>query len=399
MLGGMRRSGRLAGDASVRPSVTTSVFGTTPEGKEAKLFTLRNRNGVEVRATTYGGTIVSLRTPDRNGRLDDIVLGFDRLESYAKESPYFGAIIGRYGNRIARGRFTLDGETYALATNDGPNHLHGGRRGFDKVVWRGEPFEDDTSVGVVFTYRSADGEEGYPGNLDVKVTYTLTDSNRLVFDYEARTDKATPVNLTQHSYFNLKGAGSGDVLGHVLTIAASAYTPVDSTLIPTGEVRPVAGTPFDFRTPTPIGARIDADDVQLRNGRGYDHNFMLDRSGPGLTLAARVLEPTTGRTLEVYTTEPGVQFYSGNFLDGTITGKGGKVYGHRSGFCLETQHFPDSPNQPSFPSTILRPGEVYRSRTVLVFGVAGCASTSRGCRRTSRRLSSRCSSWAPSWSG
>jgi len=357
--------------ATAARGVTRSAFGTTPEGEAVEAFTLANPNGIEVRAITYGGIITSLTTPDREGRSGDIVLGFETLDPYVQGSPYFGSIIGRYGNRIAGGRFTLDGETYALATNNGPNHLHGGERGFDKVVWQGEPFQNDSAVGVVFTYTSPDGEEGYPGNLNVQVTYTLTDANQLVFDYLATSDAPTPVNLTQHSYFNLAGAGSGEVLGHELMVNASAFTPVDSTLIPTGEVRSVEGTPFDFRTPTAIGARVDADDEQIGHGPGYDHNFVLDRSGEGLQLAARVTEPTTGRTMEIHTTEPGIQFYSGNFLDGTVTGKEGKVYGHRSGFCLETQHYPDSPNQPSFPSTILRPGEEYRSRTVLTFGVAG----------------------------
>ncbi|MFW6206038.1 MAG: aldose epimerase family protein, partial [Gemmatimonadota bacterium] len=265
--------------------------------------------------------------------------------------------------------FELDGETYELAANDGPNHLHGGEQGFDKVLWDAEPFERDTAVGVVFTYTSPDGEEGYPGTVDVRVTYTLTDAGALAFDYHATTDRATPVNLTQHSYFNLAGAGSGDILDHYLMLVADGFTPVDETLIPTGEVRPVEGTPFDFRTPERIGARIDAEDTQIGYGPGYDHNWVLARTVDGLDLAARVVEPGTGRTMEVYTTEPGIQFYSGNFLDGTITGKDGHVYDHRSGFCLETQHFPDSPNQEAFPSTILRPGEEYRSRTVLTFGV------------------------------
>ncbi len=357
--------------------VVRSDFGTTPEGEVVEQFTLKNRAGMEVRAITYGGIITHLLVPDRGGNMGDVVLGFDSLEPYLSGvepyldgSPYFGSIIGRYGNRIANGRFTLDGRTYQLATNDGPNHLHGGVRGFDKVVWGAEPFQRDSEVGVVFTYLSPDGEEGYPGNLDVRVTYTLTDDNQLIVDYHATSDRATPVNLTQHSYFNLAGHDSGDILDHELMIAAGAFTPVNSTLIPTGEIRSVAGTPFDFRTSTPIGARIDADDQQIRYGLGYDHNWVLDRTGPGLELAARVVEPTTGRTLEILTTEPGIQFYAGNFLDGTITGKDGTVYHHRTGFCLETQHFPDSPNQPAFPSTILRPGEEYRTQTVMVFGVA-----------------------------
>ena len=353
------------------PAMTRSVartpFDSTPAGQAVELFTLTNPQGIEVRAITYGGIILSLRTPDRDGRLGDIVLGYDSLAGYLRASPYFGAIIGRYGNRIANGRFTLDGQTYALAANNGPNHLHGGIRGFDKVVWSAEPLETDSAVGVVFTYTSPDGEEGYPGTLRVQVTYTLADDGKLAFDYLATADRATPVNLTQHSYFNL--AGSGDVLGHELTIAASDFTPVDATLIPTGAVAPVDGTPFDFRTPTAIGARIAADHPQLANGLGYDHNFVLDREGPGLAPAARVVAPASGRTLDVWTTEPGLQFYSGNFLDGSITGKAGRVYAHRAGFCLETQHFPDSPNQPAFPSTILRPGEEYRSRTVFGFGV------------------------------
>ena len=369
-------------DPPMPRSIATVPFGTTSTGEVVDLFTMTNANGIEVRAITYGGIILSIKTPDRDGRWDDIVLGFDSLEPYEAGSPYFGSIIGRYGNRIAGGRFTLDGETFALATNNGPNHLHGGDIGFDKVVWRGEPFEREDAVGVVFTYSSPDGEEGYPGTLNVRVTYTLTDANELIFDYHATTDRATPVNLTQHSYFNLAGTASDNILGHELTIDASRFTPVDSTLIPTGELVPVEGTPFDFRTARSIGARIDVDDPQLQNGLGYDHNFVLDADpdvtsglteniGVGLHRAAFVLEPVTGRTLEIHTEEPGIQFYSGNFLDGTISGKAGRVYAHRSGFCLETQHFPDSPNQPAFPSTILRPGEEYNTRTVLIFGVAG----------------------------
>ena len=372
--------GCSSSEAPMTRSITSTPFGTTSAGEVVELFTMTNPNGIEVRAITYGGIIVSLKTPDRDGRWDDIVLGFDSLEPYDAGSPYFGSIIGRYGNRIARGSFSLDGETFALATNNELNHLHGGVRGFDKVVWTGAPFERDDAVGVVFAYTSPDGEEGYPGTLDVRVTYTLTDADELIFEYFATTDRATPVNLTQHSYFNLAGAASGDILGHELTIDASRFTPVDSMLIPTGELAPVEGTPFDFRTSTAIGARIEEDDPQLRSGLGYDHNFVLDTNpdvtsgstgGGDLRRAALVVEPVTGRTLEIHTQEPGIQFYSGNFLDGTIAGKGGRVYGHRSGFCLETQHYPDSPNQPTFPSTILRPGEEYSTRTVLVFGVAG----------------------------
>ena len=301
-----------------------------------------------------------------------MALGFDDLDGYLKASPYFGAVVGRYANRIAKGRFTLDGKTYTLPVNNGPNTLHGGVTGFDKVVWEAEPFRHGDSVGVTLAYTSRDGDQGFPGTLPARVTYTLTPADELIVDYLATTDKATPVNLSQHTYFNLAGEGDGDILGHVLAINAARYTPVDATLIPTGDVADLAGTPFDFRTPTAIGARIDKQDPQLQNGRGYDHNFVLDRSSPGggLIVAARVVEPASGRTLQISTTEPGLQFYSGNFLDGTIRGKGGHVYPLRSGFCLETQHFPDSPNHANFPSTILRPGEEYRSRTVFAFGVS-----------------------------
>ena len=351
---------------------TRAPFGTTAQGEAVSVYTLKNDHGIELRVLDYGGIILSLTVPDRNGRPDDVVLGFDSLADYVRTSPYFGAIIGRYGNRIAHGRFTLDGRTYTLARNNGPNHLHGGVKGFDKVVWGVTPFKGRGSVGLTFRYTSPDGEEGYPGTLQATVTYTLTDDNELTFDYHATTDRATPVNLTQHSYFNLAGTG-GDILGHVVLVNADRFAPVDSTLIPTGELRSVVGTPFDFRTPTAIGARINADDEQLRHGRGYDHNFVLNQSGSdrraGLALAARVYEPTSGRVLEIYTTEPGLQFYSGNFLDGTLRGKNGVVYRHRSGFAMETQHFPDSPNHPQFPSTILTPGAEYRSRTLLRFSV------------------------------
>ena len=349
------------------PPVKREPFGQMPDGAAVEIFTLRNAAGVEVRAISYGGIITFLRVPDRSGTFDDIVLGFDRLDGYLKDPPFFGAIIGRYGNRIAKGQFTLDGATYELATNNGPNHLHGGNKGFDKVLWTAAPVEGKNAV--TFTRTSPDGEEGYPGNLQVQVTYTLTDQNELIVDYRATTDKATVVNLTQHSYFNLAGQASGDILGHELMLNADRYTPVDGTLIPTGELAPVEGTPFDFRTPTAIGARIGDADPQLKNGQGYDHNWVLNRSGDGLQLAARVVEPKTGRTLEVRTSEPGIQFYSGNFLDGTLTGKQGATYNHRTGFCLETQHFPDSPNHPNFPSTTLRPGEEYRTTTVFTFGV------------------------------
>jgi aldose 1-epimerase len=354
--------------AAGKPALTRAAFGQLPDGTAVESFTLRNAHGIEVRAITYGGIIVSLRVPDRAGRFDDVVLGYDDLAGYLRQSPYFGAIVGRYGNRIAKGRFTLDGKTYTLATNNGPNHLHGGVKGFDKVVWKAEPTSVAGGAAVTFRYTSPDGEEGYPGALSARVTYTLTDRDELSFEYAATTDKPTPVNLTQHSYFNLAGAGH-DILGHELTIDADRFTPVDATLIPTGQLAPVSGTPFDFRRPTAIGARIGRDDEQLRRGGGYDHNFVINRTREGLVQAARLVDPGSGRMLDVQTTEPGVQFYTGNFLDGSITGKGGTVYSRRSGLCLETQHFPDSPNQPAFPSTILRPGKEYRSKTVLTFGV------------------------------
>ena len=360
------------------PTVTHAPTGVSVDGKPIEEFTLANSWGMEVRAITYGGIIRVLKVPDRAGHVADVVLGFDTPKGYLSDPPppYFGAIVGRYGNRIANGRFTLDGHTYALAKNNGPNSLHGGNRGFDKVVWQADGRQTPAGASVVFTRTSPDGEEGYPGNLQVRVTYTLTNDNELIVDYHATTDKATPVNLTQHSYFNLAGEGSGDILSHELMINADRYTPVDDTLIPTGELAPVQGTPFDFRKPTAIGARINADDPQIKKGPGYDHNWVLNRPAAGgarsageasLVLAARLADPKSGRTLEVRTTEPGLQFYSGNFLDGTIKGKSGHVYGKRSGLCLETQHFPDSPNHANFPSTILRPNQTYESRTIFHF--------------------------------
>ncbi len=347
--------------------LTRTSFGATADGRAIDLIALRNANGMEVRAMTYGGIIVSVKVPDRAGHFDDVVLGHDDAAGYFTNPPYFGAIIGRYGNRIARGTFTLDGRHYALATNNGPNHLHGGLKGWDQAVWTAAPFQDQRGAGIVFTHTSADGDEGYPGTVQATVTYTLTDANELRIDYGARTDKATVINLTQHSYFNLAGSMATDILSHQLMIAADRYTPVDAGLIPTGELASVEGTPFDFRQMTPIGARINQKDAQLERGNGYDHNFALNRQDSGMVLAARVSEPVTGRTLEVSTTEPGLQFYSGNFLDGTITGKGGVKYGRRAGFCLETQHYPDSPNHATFPSTVLRPGQEYRTTTVFKF--------------------------------
>lgn len=362
--------------AATTPPETATVnrtsFGSLPDGAPVEVFTLTNSRGVEVRAMTYGATIISVRTPDRTGRVEDVVLGFDTLDAYLTKARFFGTIVGRYGNRIGKGRFTLDGSTIQLATNSGVNHLHGGIRGFDKVVWKGEPFERDGSVGVAFKYTSVDGEEGYPGTLNVTVPYTLTPRNELILAYAATTDKATPINLTNHTYFNLKGRGRGDILQHQLTLHADRYTPTDETQIPTGEQAPVAGTPFDFRKPAAIGARIDADHEQLRRAKGYDHNFVLNAASAGagngshgvaLHPAARVVELSTGRTLDVATTEPGVQFYAGNNLDEARNG-----FGRRSGFCLETQHFPDSPNHPAFPSTILRPDQTFESKTVFTFG-------------------------------
>jgi aldose 1-epimerase len=352
-----------------KPKLMQSPFDRTPDGQVVDLITLRNSKGIEMTVLTYGGIIMSLRTPDATGALDDIVLGFDDLKSYVEKSPYFGTLIGRYGNRIAKGKFSIDGTVYTLATNNGVNHLHGGTKGWDKAVWGFEPFQNAKGVGVVLTHTSKDGDEGYPGTVKAKVTYTLTDENQLIVDYEATTDKATTINLTQHSYFNLAGAKANDILGHELMLNAAQYTPVDDTLIPTGQIAPVEGTPFDFRTSTKIGARIGQTNEQLTRGKGYDHNWVLTRTAAGLSEAARVVEPLTGRTMTIATTEPGIQFYSGNFLDGTLTGKGGRVYPQRAGFCLETQHYPDSPNQPNFPSTILRPGQTYSTQTVFTFGV------------------------------
>jgi aldose 1-epimerase len=348
-------------------AIPQAPFGTTKDGQAVDVYTLKNANGVEARIINYGGIVLSLKVPDKNGQMGDVVLGYDTLAEYEKETPYFGCLVGRYGNRIAKGKFTLNSETYTLAVNNGPNALHGGLKGFDKVVWDAKPLSSPKGPALELSYVSKDGEEGYPGTLTVKAVYTLTDENALQLDYTATTDKDTVVNLTQHSYFNL--AGKGDILGHVVYLNADKFTPVDSTLIPTGELRPVEGTPFDFRTPTAIGERVNANDEQIKFGGGYDHNWVINKPMGKLDLQARVTEPTTGRVLEVISTEPGLQFYCGNFLNGKLTGKGGWVYQHRNGFCMEPQHFPDSPNQPGFPSVVLKPGQVYQNTIIYKFSV------------------------------
>jgi aldose 1-epimerase len=354
-VGGCMEAGKM--------SIKTEPFGQTPDEQAVDLVTMTNPNGIEARIMTFGGIIVSLKTPDRNGKLADIVLGFDDLSGYTKEHPYFGAIIGRYGNRIGAGKFTLNGVEYKLAVNNGPNHLHGGIKGFDKVVWKIEDAKTTGNEAILrLGYLSKDGEEGYPGDLKCTVTYTLTADNKLKMRYEARTDKPTVLNLTNHSYWNLAGQGTGDVLGHELVLNADRYTPVDEGLIPTGELKSVKDTPMDFTKPKAIGSRIKQVDIG-----GYDHNFVLNGQTGQMKLCAKVYEPKSGRTMEIRTTEPGVQFYTGNFLDGALTGKDGKVYQKHYAFCLETQHFPDSPNKPDFPSVVLRPGEKYDITTVHKF--------------------------------
>ena len=359
----------LAGCASLSssPSENPSCrsFGKTTDGTPVQIYTLRNSQGAEARISSYGGLVISLKVPDRNGKLGDVTLGYDKLSDYIKDTPYFGALIGRYGNRIARGKFSLDGHQYSLATNNYPNALHGGKVGFDKVVWTATPLPSVSAPGLKLHYVSKDGEEGYPGTLDVTAVYTLTDDNALKLEFTATTDKATVVNLTHHSYFNL--AGKGDILGHEVTMPASKFTPVDSTLIPTGDLRPVEGTPFDFRKAATIGARIGQTDEQLKFGGGYDHNWVIDKPLGQYGLMATVFEPTSGRVMEVFSDEPGLQFYSGNFLDGSNKGKGGLVYQYRNGFCMEPQHYPDSPNQPNFPSVVLKPGQTFHNTIVYKF--------------------------------
>jgi len=353
----------------VEDLITKKPFGTLPDGREVEVYVLTNHTGMHLSIATYGGIITSLTAPDRGGHLADVVLGFDSLDQYLAGHPYFGAIVGRYANRIAKGAFTLDGESYSLAVNNNDNHLHGGIEGFDKVLWRAQPRSTADGPQLELTYVSADGEEGYPGRLDVTVTYTLTHNLELRIDYRATTDKPTPINLTNHSYFNLAGQGSGDILDHRVSIDADRFTPVDSGLIPTGELRRVDGTPMDLREPITIGSRIEADNEQLRFAGGYDHNWVLNKAGKELSHAATVSDPTTGRGMEVLTREPGVQFYTANFLDGSLSGKDAALYSRRCALCLETQHFPDSPNKPDFPSTVLRPGDLYDTTTVYRFSV------------------------------
>ncbi len=354
--------------AGASAAVSKAPFGKTADGKAVDLYTLKGKSGFEAKISTLGATLVSLKVPDKTGTYGNVVLGFASAENYVKGVPFYGATIGRYGNRIALGKFTLDGKAYQLPTNDGPNSLHGGTQGFDKRLWTAEPVESKDGQALKLTYVSADGEEGYPGQLTVHVTYTLRTDNSLSIAYEATTTKPTVVNLTNHTYFNLSGTPNTTILNHRLTILADRFTPIDKTLIPTGELRPVKGTPFDFTKATVIGARIEANDEQLKFGKGYDHNWVLNSSGK-LATAAIVEEPASGRVLEVKTSEPGIQFYSGNFMDGKPAGAG-TVYQHRTGLCLETQHFPDSPNKPKFPSTVLRPGQTYHSETVLAFRTA-----------------------------
>jgi aldose 1-epimerase len=370
------------GACSTKPGETTSgspstpnatmkkdPFGKMSDGVLVDLYTMTNSNGISAAITTYGGRVVSLKTPDKKGTAGDIILGFDSLDGYLADNPYFGALIGRYGNRIGKAQFTLNGKLYKLVANDGPNSLHGGKVGFDKDLWSGLDKSTTDTASVELRYTSKDMEEGYPGELATIITYSLTPQNELKIEYKATTGRDTVLNLTNHTYWNLAGAGQGDILGHQLTIPASKFTPVDATLIPTGELKSLDGSPFDFRTATAIGARINADDQQLKFGKGYDHNYVLDSTDGSLARCALVHDPNSGRTMEVLTTQPGLQFYTGNFLDGKIKGKGGNVYPFRGALCLETQHFPDSPNKPAFPTTILKPGEEYKHTTVYKFSV------------------------------
>ena len=350
-----------------KSDVKKQAFGNLPDGAPIELYTLSNAQGMQAGIMTYGGAVVSLTAPDRGDKYADIVLGMQDLAGYLTPVPYFGAIIGRYGNRIGKAQFTLDGKVFHLQANDAANTLHGGLKGFDKHVWKASAGSSADGETLELTYTSQDGEEGFPGNLSAKVVYTLTAKNELKIDYTATTDKNTVVNLTNHTYFNLAGPGEGDILQHQVTIAADRFTPVDAGLIPTGELRPVKGTPFDFTKSTAIGARIGQDDEQLKLGKGYDHNWVLNKGSGGLTKAAEVHEPQTGRVMQVWTTEPALQFYTGNFLDGTLKGKGGKPYPRRGAFCMETQHYPDSPNKPAFPSTELKPGATYHTTTVYRF--------------------------------
>jgi aldose 1-epimerase len=347
--------------------IRTDRFGKTGDGIEANLYTLANTQGMTALITNYGATLVSLKVPDRYGQTADVALGYDALEKYLKDSYYLGCIVGRYANRIADGKFTLHGKQHSLSINEGDNHIHGGFRGFNGAIWRPNILADGPLQVLALQYYSRHGEEGYPGNLAVTVTYALTDENELKIEYVAQTDQPTVINLTQHCYFNLAGAGAGDILGHELTIFADKFTPIDARLIPTGELRSVAGTPLDFRQPAKIGARIRHKYDQLAMAKGYDHNYVLNKSGAALALAASVTESKSGRTMQVHTTQPGMQFYSGNFLDDHIAGKDGQTYGRRGGFCLETQHFPDSPNRPEFPSTVVEPGNKYQQTTIYRF--------------------------------
>lgn len=364
--GGASGSSESTKTESKAPQVTKSTFGTMPDGTTIEKFTAENASGAKMSVITFGGILQSIVVPDRDGNLSDVVLGHDNIKGYLEQNPYFGGIIGRYGNRIAKGKFELDGVPYQLATNDGPNHLHGGETGFDKVVWSGVEITEGDRAGVVMTYTSPDGEEGYPGTLAMEVTYLLGNDNSVEINYKASTDKKTVINLTNHSYYNL-GPDKSTILNHELLLEADKFLPVDATLIPTGELRPVSGTPFDFTTMKVIGQDITAENEQLKLGGGFDHCWVLSDSSEQLKLAAELYEPTSGRVMDVYTTEPAIQFYSGNFLDGTFTGKKGQSYAYRSGLCLETQHYPDSPNQPEFPSVELNPGETYNTTTKMVF--------------------------------
>ena len=364
---GPKTNNENSGPGTPTSTMKQEPFGKLQDGTAVNLYTLTNAKGVTMTVTNYGGRITSLKVPDKSGKMEDIVLGFDNLDGYLAENPYFGALIGRYGNRIGGAQFKLDGKVYHLAKNDGPNSLHGGIKGFDKVFWAGSDVSAKDAQALSLRYVSNDGEEGYPGTLTSMVTYTLTSNSELKIEYVATTTADTVLNLTNHSYWNLAGAGSGDILKHQMTIEASKFTPVDKTLIPTGKLENVEGTPFDFRKATAIGERIEKDDQQLKYGKGYDHNYCIDGADGSLKRCAQVTDPSTGRSMEILTTQPGVQFYTGNFLDGTIKGKGGKVYGHRGAFCMETQHYPDSPNKPEFPTTVLKPGQEYRQTTVYRF--------------------------------